>query len=279
MRVVVCLASALLLCALFSEDARGDLMAGDINIIGWRADAPDTIAFVTWVDITAGTSIDFTDLAYQGGGDGSGDGPGGGFYGTDMESRDGFLTWTATEFLGAGTVVVMETIPGVPGMSVQVDEGTATGDLLDSGFLGLGLDSDSIFAGQGGDFQNPTYNGTILYGLEYAGLEGWANGGQQASILPSNLDFVGGNIAPAHVDNGQYTGPRTGLTVAEYKLAIHDLSNWTLVNTPITAHGTVSSVDFEINSVPEPSSLAMMGLGVVGLVGYRWRRRKGNAVN
>ncbi len=34
-------------------------------------------------------------------------------------------------------------------------------------------------------------------------------------------------------------------------------------------------VDINIQSVPEPSTLALFGIGAVGLIGYSWRRRRG----
>jgi hypothetical protein len=37
--------------------------------------------------------------------------------------------------------------------------------------------------------------------------------------------------------------------------------------------GTISLIIQDYNQVPEPGSLALIGMGLAGLVGYRWRRR------
>ncbi|MDJ0598379.1 MAG: hypothetical protein QNJ37_06020 [Crocosphaera sp.] len=67
------------------------LLPGDIAIIGFNFDNPDEFAFVTLVDITAGTEIKFTDNGWQAAG--------------SFRATEGTFTWTASTDIAAGTVI------------------------------------------------------------------------------------------------------------------------------------------------------------------------------
>ena len=255
------------LCGCSIATGQTVLIRGDAAIVAFQTDEADTVGLVSFVPIEAGTTISLWNYGYAGGGDGTGQGSGGGLWGTADFATDGFMTWTSSRAIDAGTVVVMT--------SDGADEGSLTGDMLVSGIGGLAAEGDSIFAAQGTLEPASTsfiLIGELLYGLELAGNAGWgsivAPGG---SNLPSALDFAHSNFAPAHAINGEYVGPRTGLTVDVYKSAIQDENNW-IFNNYGSTFSDFDSTDFNI--VPEPSALFLIITVSIGsIVAYRTLRR------
>ncbi|MGL4401714.1 MAG: hypothetical protein ACRCXD_17775 [Luteolibacter sp.] len=242
---------------ILSSSVHAALVIGDVSIIGFKADAPDAISFVVWTTMSSGESIHFTDA---------------GFFsdGTLRDSED-VMTWTApTVGITAGTVIVIGS-PDSPGL-VTVNVGSVTGRLN-----GLAAGGDQVFAGTNafpdtGDTTAPgsSYSGTLLFGFDFNGLTpGWDTTATSTgtSFLPSSLNSAGLNMAITHVDNGQYTGPRTGLTLGQYKAAVGNATNWT-TNDDGAAFGDLSSTPFTV--IPEPTSALIGSLGLFALL----RRRR-----
>lgn len=254
-----CMKSILLLAGcltLLGTSARAALVAGDLSIIGFRADATDGIAFVIWSSMSAGESVHFTDAGY--------------FSDGTLRDSEDIMSWTAPAGgVSTGTVVVISS-PDTPG-AVSVNLGTVTGRLN-----GMSASGDQVFAGttafpDTGDTSSPgsSYSGTLLFGLDFGGTAGWATTATNTntSALPTALNAVGLNIGFADIDNGQYTGPRTGLTLAQYKTAVSNPANWT-TNDDGAAFGSLTSTAFTV--VPEPASALLGSLGVLALL----RRRR-----
>ena len=240
---------------LLGSSAKGALIAGDLSIIGFRADATDAIAFVVWTTINAGESVHFTDAGY--------------FSSGTLRDSEDIMTWTATVGIEAGTVIVISS-PDTPA-SVTTNLGTVSGRLN-----GMSASGDQVFAGttafpDTGDTSDPgsSYSGTLLFGIDFGGATGWATTATNTntSALPSSLNSAGLNIGFADIDNGQYTGPRSGLTLAQYKAAVADTANWT-TNDEGADFGALSSTAFTI--VPEPASTLLGSLGIIALL----RRRR-----
>jgi hypothetical protein len=73
------------------------LSAGDIAIVGYNSDDPDSFDFVFLRDVEAGTTINFTDNGWQ---------AAGGF-----RQGEGTTTFTAPTAIAAGTVISLPTAP------------------------------------------------------------------------------------------------------------------------------------------------------------------------
>src|SRR2546421_7710775 len=109
-----------------------NLSAGDIAIIGYNSDDPDTFSFVALKPIGSGTVIRFTDQSWNGSA-------------FTASGTDSTITFTAAADIAAGTVI--------PSSSGQF-----------SGLLNLDNAGDTIYAYQGA-VGTPT---TFLYAIEFA---------------------------------------------------------------------------------------------------------------
>ncbi len=255
--------------------------------------------FVTWVDLSVGTQIGFTDYGYRGGGS---------WY--TKASQESATVWTATEAVEAGTVVRL-TYADSNFTDVSIAEAT-TGSV--QGMLNLlsllpeiGNDiinnGDQVIAFQGqfdvsGDVG--TLTGETIFGLniDFQGDPSWIPPAEtdpdtsirnRKSKLPSELAEAGAHIeiidasgeVPIIRANAQYNGPRFGMTITEYQNAIRR------VNDDSAGDGTwsFSTVDetfdwlditaFEITAaIPEPAvALAAAVLAGGFLLPFRLRDR------
>ncbi len=191
-----------------------DLGVGDLSILGYRADSPDSFAFVTWVNINEGTEVIFTDHGWL---------ASAAFRDTENE-----LAWTAPAGgLSAGTVVV-------------VTNGTSDMGSTSGSAPALSSSGDQIFV-----FQGSVNTPNLVFGIDFNGVAGWDSDATDASssALPLALNITYGNLAVAHVDNGQYTGPRSGSSLSELKNMVMNTNMWTFENDGDT-FGLLSSIDF-----------------------------------
>ncbi len=212
----------------------GDTLgAGDVTIIGYRGDATDGFAFVTWKHIAGGTTLYFTDSGF--------------FSDGTMRDSENIMSWTApTGGLVPGSVV---TVSGTVGNATP-SVGTCIGTLD-----GLAATGDQIFIGSGAPFPSlgdttipgSTYTGTLLYGFSFRNDWVASATGTGNSALPAALSGLYQNQAfasPYAFDNGQYTGMRnTELTWDAYKTKIHTATEWTFENTGTTV---LNATPFEL---------------------------------
>ncbi len=217
------------------------LTAGDVAVIGYRSDNPDGVAFVTWVDLAAGTSLYFTDSGF--------------FSDGTLRDTEDIMSWTAPAGgVLAGTVVTVS-CPYGASEAATADIGTVALKLS-----GLSTSGDQIFVGttafpRNGKTSKPgsTYTGTLLFGLSTK--KAWLTSGE---LTGTNDSFLPSALSDANVrltrNNGQYTGPRTGLSMAGYKAAIMDAANWTTENNDTTV---LDSTDFSVAGAPPPPTLSI----------------------
>ncbi|MDJ0662853.1 MAG: lamin tail domain-containing protein [Crocosphaera sp.] len=162
------------------------LLPGDIAIIGFNFDNPDEFAFVTLVDIVAGTEISFTDNGWQANG--------------TFRDTEGTFTWTAGTDIAAGTVIN----PTVSSVAFSAS-------------------GDQIIAYQG-DSNNPTFI-YALNSEGNPGVWQSDATSSNTSALPTGLVNGETAVALDEIDNAVYTGITSG-TKEELLAAISDQSNW-----------------------------------------------------
>lgn len=209
-------------------DVSSILTAGDIAIIGFNYDSPQTFAFVALTDIPQNTQILFTDR---------------GWLSTNAFREDGFdgtIVWTATKALAKGDVV---TIAAAETNNASIGSSTGTLNLFGGG--------DQILAYQGGD-SNPTF----LYALNSEGT-GWQADATNSSTsaLPQGLTDGTNAIAfNPEVDNGVYdvSKGRTG-TKAELLALISNTANW------ITSDDTRQTFPSSFNPTLTPAVTSISG--------------------
>ena len=247
---------AFCLIGLLQSPSFAAIVTGDIQILGFRSNKnDDQIAFVNWVDVSAGATISFTDSGF--------------FDDGTVRDAENNLSWTATSGLAAGTVVVITTSKGVS----SADTGTTTGSLA------LNPNGDQVFAGTtpfpaNNNTSKPgsPYNGMLLTGLDFSGKDTFWNADAldaTTSALPSQLSNALFNIAVPIASNGQYAGTRTGLTVDEFKIQVDNPNNWEMKTLQ-----SLDSIDFSVVSVPEASAPVLLAfLGAIVLLRRKWLRR------
>jgi hypothetical protein len=218
--------------------AQTALNPGDISITGFRSDSDDGFSFVTWVDLTNGTEIRFTDNGW--------------LAASGFVTSENDMSWTNTtgSTILAGTVIVVT----CPSGSSSANLGT-TSSQLD----GLSSSGDQIFAYQG-SLATPS----LVFGINFDGST-WAadRTSSNNSALPAAL--ASANIAFPEVDNAQFTGARTTNSVAAHQGVIADLANWTANNDGAVV-GTLDASPFVIGGGGAPvlspvTSLATSALG------------------
>jgi hypothetical protein len=125
----------------------------------------------------------------------------------------------------------------------------------------------------GSDLQSPTGLDGLQYGLLSAGDNtATGNGGISGSggLIKNSATFILGNIAPtftlSSITNVSF---QYGTSMSEPRF------NGTTTTTPTCPNGgTFPNCGQQQVATPEPMSLGLMGMGLIGLAGARMRRRR-----
>ena len=222
--------------ALFSTIAiQTQFSEGDLAFVAYRMNATateDEVAFITFVDIIAGTFINFTDSKFT----------------TNVPAQcPNGIVWTATQCVPAGSVVTIQT------SALLSNSGTVTG----SGF-GLSSGGDQVIVYTGSN-TNPNFitalssNGWITNNTSCSGSLSNLPTGLADGVSSLNTSTAPGNVAGNTV-NAFYSGTQIG-TPSELRTSILNPANWTGV-----AGGTAAQTWPTWNF---PSSLQVQSVTVV----------------
>lgn len=214
------------------------LEAGDLAILAFNTNVDgtlgfDEISFVSFIDILPGTTIDFTDNAYEKCGTPNGWGI----------SEGWFRMVRTTNTLGKGEIVTILVEYGnasvvSPDQNWNISKPQPSGQ----GNFDLNADGEQLFILSGGNVGGPssssptsdagTYSGDILYGFNTKGniwtpvCGNAASGGTKNSEKP--IDFDCFLVWPtAQADKNKYTGPMTTASQRDWLYRINTSANWT----------------------------------------------------
>lgn len=190
--------------------AQTTLSAGDIAFTGYNSDNPDDFSFVLLKNVTAGTTISFTDRGWK---------AAGGF-------RSGESVMTIT-FNSARVAGEQFRVPATIGVFLDFD-GISAGPSAGANIL-LSASGDQIFAFQGSEptDNSPAEQAKFISALHMNGhWQADATDDQTSALPPGLTNGVNALAISPQVDNARYNCSVTGPTVAALRTALYQPSNW-----------------------------------------------------
>jgi hypothetical protein len=194
----------------------GIFNVGDISFVGVSTDDPDAFAFVNWVSIPNGSTLYFTDNAYESGA---------------LLSNEGTVEWNNNtgSAIPVGTVIVYTAGTGF-------DLGTDVSGSIN----GLSTGQDNLFI-----YEGSSACPEFVYGFSNNPWRTTGSVSTNDSYLPAELNVSNGNLNVTSEDNWQYAASRNDQNqIAYYKPLVNNAGNWSGDNNPFT----LSSTDFIIAS-------------------------------
>jgi endonuclease I len=177
----------------------GELVEGDVAIVGYNANTPKSVALVLLKDMRAGANFSMTDNAYNG---------------TALKTNEGVVTFTANATLPRGTVLVWNT--------------NATGWSASLAFA-LSTSGDNAVLYSGG-LLAPRFHYAFTYNVAFDAPSSALTANQCA--LPATLTAGKTALALPKFKGGRYSGPTVG-SRDELLASISNPSLWTQSDTLI----------------------------------------------
>lgn len=190
---------------------------GDIAFVGFNADGDDDFAIVVLADISADTTIYFTDDETTGVGSPSA-----------LAGSEGTITWsTGNSVIKAGTIVIFTDVDS----DANPGFGSSIGSITRSGSFNLSGSKDGLIAFLGSDSSTPT---TYIAALQIGNDNTFLGPFDGDAITLTNTSLVIGTSIvvvdnTASPDGGIYNASRSSETVYSnyYSLISNSATNWT----------------------------------------------------
>jgi len=187
----------------------------------------------------------------------------------------------ATGGMGVSIPVIITTFMGVPGVNLPAFEtfvGVASSApaMATSGFDIQAFGGKIEFSllpggpsGPGTNFLTVTFSANSATDSSLSGVDGGHTAGLQATQPTANVTFTS-DFGAFHVGTSQFpVGMSLSFTNLSKALSIFNGSLGHSGDTTMQNSGV-----FSATIVPEPSTMAIAGLGALGMIGYGLRRRK-----
>jgi hypothetical protein len=222
---------------LFSITITFSQSAGDIAFIAFNADGDDDFSIVALADISANSTIYFTDTETTGVGSPSA-----------LASGEGTITWNSgPNIINAGTIVVFTDVDSDANPSF----GASIGTITKSGSFTLSASKDGIIAYIGTEGTPTTYIAAIQIGNDNAFLGPFDGDGitltNTSLVIGTSIIIADNSASP---DGGHYNlGSRSSETsYADYYSLINTNSNWTTSTSDGEQYLPYSQEAFTINT-------------------------------
>ena len=249
---------AAMTATLLSTSSFGALIAGDVAIVGFQASGvtTDSVSFVTFVDLAAGTTLYFTDNGWTGTA----------FRGvsaTDGDGNENLMRFTAVNTIVAGTIIGSRISSAEYAWAITGSIGPGT-----SAYAQLSLSStgEQVTILESTNPSNPIFSDfTALYNFDNTSAYEAATSSATGSLAPGLVQGTSAVLLTSPANSALFNlNTLASGTKSEWLAAIGNAANWT------TGTGTADAGSGFIVVAPAPGALAL--LGCAGLVGSRRRR-------
>jgi endonuclease I len=204
--------------------APGELVEGDVAVVGYNSNAPKSVALVLLNDMRAGAQLLMTDNAYLG---------------SAFKTTEGVVTFTASAALPRGTVLVWTA--------------AATGWTNTSGSFALSTAGDNVVLLSGSLAAPSRFHYALTYNAAFDAPSSTLTSSQCA--LPATLAAAQTALALPRLKGGRYSGPTAG-SRQELLAAISDPSLWTQSDTTVYDLASLPAFTVQVAPTPTPTTLA-----------------------